>query len=366
MTLLLYYPSNKRTIAMQTMVKLYVEKGYKLILLTTCERGVFHEDLENLGVKTFTYHIKKNNPVSYYVRHILFLLRFCKSQKIYCVLSHLQPVNIIAVVASIFMKIPVYIFRHHDYPKNKKEMITDYIINKLGKHIIVPSSGVYNMMIKNEKVNPKKISIIPYVYDFSLYASPDSNNVNTIKMKYPAETLFIMVSRLVPEKRHDYVLRAFNRLIKIGKNYKLLIMDDGPEKNNIQKYIKMNDLFEHVFLLGYQPNIIDYIEASDVLLHPSISEASCSSVKEAGLREKIVIVTKGIGDFDDYIIHGINGFCIENTNDEQLLIDTIMLYTDLKETYKDMGKKLKESILRKFSGNESTFKPYLELIHTRS
>ena len=69
-------------------------------------------------------------------------------------------------------------------------------------------------------------------------------------------------------------------------------------------------LTDRVFHIDYTDKVLNYMAASDLLLNPSLSEASKSSVKEMGFAGKAAVVCSGIGDFDDYITHKENGFLI--------------------------------------------------------
>ena len=72
-------------------------------------------------------------------------------------------------------------------------------------------------------------------------------------------------------------------------------------------------------MYGNQSNIIDFLEASDLLVQPSIEESSNQTIKEAAIVGKTAIITKNIGDYDDYIEDKKNAFFIsKNTTSEDL------------------------------------------------
>jgi glycosyltransferase involved in cell wall biosynthesis len=99
-----------------------------------------------------------------------------------------------------------------------------------------------------------------------------------------------------------------------GIDCKLLCLGDGPLLTSLGSMVKEMGLEDRIYLLGRKSNIFDYIAASDVFLHLSSTEASNSAVKEVGLLKRAVIVCNGVGDFDDYINHGINGFIVDRDN----------------------------------------------------
>jgi glycosyltransferase involved in cell wall biosynthesis len=360
--ILFYYPSSKRSIAMETLLTGFSREGYNVIGLTTCEKGDLHDVLEENGIKTFSFIIPEKPRVFFYLKHIIFLINFCKKHNINYVHSHLQQVNIIAVFAQFFIRAKVIIFRHHfqylnhssySGKRNKNEQVFDYIINKLAKLIVVPSSSVYNYMIKEENVSPNKIKILPYIYDFSKYHNPDPNEVAIIRNSYPAKLLLIMVSRLIKLKQHHVVFPVIKDLINEGIDIKLLVLDEGPEENNLKTWVEENGMCNHIHMLGFRKDFINYMAAADILVQPSLTDASNSVAKEMALLEKIVAVSENVGDYSDYINDGVNGFLLPLKHPEIKLRNIILKVYENKNLYEEFGYKLKKRIIEKFDINYS-------------
>lgn len=370
--ILLYYPSNKRSVQIETTIHKIKSAGHDVLLLTTCEPGHLHQNLKKEGVRCFSFHSTSKNSFLYYLENIIFLIKFCKQHKIDFIFSNLQHVNFIAVLAQYFIKGKVIVFRHHfkfnkghfgiKLEVNKNEQLFDKVINLLAKQIIVPSLGVYNGMVKYEKIKLKKLIVIQYLYDFSKYGIPENENVTKIKAEYKARLNLIMVSRLIPFKRHQVIFPVFKKLIDEGFDLQVLILDEGPEKENLIRFIRQNKLTDRIHFLGFKKDFLDYMKASDLLIHPSITEASNSVIKEMGLLEKTVAVCKNVGDFDEYIVDRENGFLMEIEKPDISLEKIIREVYDKPEVLNKMGIKLRSTVLNKFGDNSEQLIPYLNLI----
>src|SRR5258706_3430300 len=190
--------------------------------------------------------------------------------------------------------------------RNKKEALLDKILNKLAKRIVVPSSGVWYGMQKYEKCNMGKVILLPYIYDFSSYPKPDNVKVQQLRSKYNSKLLLIMVSRLIPSKQHQPVFEVVKKMEDEGLSVKMIVMDDGDLRPQLQKYVDKHNLPDHIDIIGYKEDFINYMAASDMLIHPSVTEASNNVVKEMGLLEKGVAVCGNVGDFSDYVVEGKN------------------------------------------------------------
>ncbi|MBL4708916.1 MAG: glycosyltransferase [Flavobacteriales bacterium] len=371
--ILFYYPSNKRSVQIETTFSEIKNLGHEIILLTTCEKGRLHQELENQGIKTFTHVSKTSFSPFYYLNQTFYLITFCRKHNIKLVFSNLQHTNFIAVFAQYFVKAKVIAFRHHfkfsrgnfgiPLEVNKTEALFDKVINKLSKKIIVPSTGVYNGIKEFEKVDLNKIEIISYLYDFSKYDSPDLNQVSELRAKYQSELLIIMVARLIPFKRHLQMLPSFKKLIEEGLDLKVIILDEGPCKDEIAQYISDHQLDKHIFLIGFTTQFLEYMKAADLLIHPSLTEASNNVVKEIGLMEKTVVVCEGVGDFDDYIVDGKNGYLMTKETPGKDAEEIIRKIYGNKEITTILGQALHQTILTQFGNNTAIIQQYKTLIN---
>lgn len=357
---------------METLMLNLESIGHNVILLTTCEKGELHKFLEKNNLLTYANPIIKGGALVYFIRQLWFLITFCWKYRIDVIHSHLQDASVVAVVAQYFIRAKVYIFRHHfefyqaiqgiNIARNRNEALGEQIINQLARKIIVPSSGVYDGMRNHEKVDMGKVDIVPYLYDFSKYSRPNPMHIAEIKDKYPCCLRLLMCARLIPAKRHRIVFEKVNKLVGHGLNVKLLVLDEGPEKERLNQFIQQYRLEDHIFMLGFRTDFVNYMAASDLLIHPSLIEASNSAVKEMGMLEKAVAVCENIGDFSDYIIHKKNGYLMSIDNTSEDIENIIVEVYRNPEILSQLGKQLRQDILTKFSVSSNVLSKYQMLV----
>jgi glycosyltransferase involved in cell wall biosynthesis len=367
-----FYPSNKRSVQIESTLTELKKLGHEIIFLTTGGHGVLQDELERLGIKTYMTNVKSKNSLVYYIKNIWYLAKFTRKHKVDIIFGNLQHANFIAVFAQYLTRSKVIAFRHHfkfnkgDFgiplEVNKNEILFDKVINRLAKCIVVPSSGVYDGMMEFEKVDSIKVHIVPYIYNFSKYTQPSTISVEKIKNKYPAQLRIIMVARLIPFKRHLLIFPVFKKLIEEGFDLKVLILDEGPERENLENYISENNLQDKLFMVGFTKDFLAYMKASSLLIHPSITEASNSVVKEIGLQETPVAVCKGVGDFDEYIINQENGYIMDISKPQDDVEKIIRDVYDNPDKLQEMGKNLKQTVQKKFGKIDHIVKQYSNLI----
>lgn len=350
MNILFYQPYNQAVPYIESVAEQFVKEGNRTFFISHAERGRTHRNLENFGCETFAMPIKRKSFLSYYISRISHLARFCRNNGIDVVYSHFQEANLISVLAQYFCKATFVINRHHTdcafVDNNWREKWSDKIINRLAKVYIAPSLKVEKQIIEVEKGNPSNVKLINYGYNFANLPKIDFQKVNEIRKSYPAKILLVKAARYIPEKRHLTLIDTMRRLS--GYDIKLLLLGSGPLEVEIKNQIQTSNLNEVVFQLGFRDNVMDYFAAADLVVHFSTSEASNSAIKEAGITGTPVAVCQNVGDFDDYIKDGKNGFLLNKENPGPDLIDIINRIVSGEYDLKQMGKKLHDDVVERF------------------
>jgi glycosyltransferase involved in cell wall biosynthesis len=346
----------------------FVEKGYDTFLLTLSPKGQLHKIVDDFGVKAFG--VSRNyKGVRFYIMNFIWLHKFCRENRISVIYSHLQNANLIALLTGYVLGVKVIPCRHHVdevlLAGNKNGILIDKFVSFLSKRIVVVSDPIKRHMIEKERILSKKIVVIPLGYNFNLYNKPNQKEIVTIRDTYSCKLLLIIVSRMATNKRHIIAFRSVNRLVKKGLDIKLIVMDSGYEENNLRKFVSDNNLESNIFFTGFKDNIVDYISAADLLLCPSIIEASNQVVKEAAVLGKPSVVVKGVGDFDEYIVDKENGFFVSKDNTEDDMTNLLLKMYNSEYDLPFIGNSLKEIVYQKFA-IEPVVEKYLQIALNKS
>lgn len=93
--------------------------------------------------------------------------------------------------------------------------------------------------------------------------------------------VFISVANLVPYKDYFTVLKALNSLKQEGHDFSYIIIGEGPNRLQLEHYVKEFNLKEHVHLLGVKSNVSDYLSLADIFIHSSKGEGCSNAILEA-------------------------------------------------------------------------------------
>ena len=366
--ILLLNQGNQRSIYLESLAIGLKSKGYNIVFGTIGEYGPSQNCLSKEGIKCYCFKESKKPLIKSYFRNFKFWSKVIKKENIGIILSHLQWANLIALMLEklLFKRLKVITTRHHVdtsfITKSNNAKIEDFIINLLSKKQVVVSKRAKIFMLKNEFfATSKKIFYVPLGYDFEKYIELRKGSANKIRKENNCKFLIITMSRINKTKRHMIVLQALKILINRGLDIKWIILDQGPYENVIKEKIKELKLEDKIKTYGKQSNIIDFLEASDLLVQPSIEESSNQTIKEAAITEMTAIITKDIGDYDEYIEDKKNAFFISKNITKEDLANLIEKIYSKKYNLQKMGSNLNKTIQKRFS-IENTLEKYIELI----
>lgn len=143
----------------------------------------------------------------------------------------------------------------------------------------------------------------------------------------------------------DILLEAWVKFVD-KREARLVIVNDGEEKENLQNMAKKLDISGSIEFRGFVDNARSLLSTFDVFCQPSRSEAMPYAPLEAGLAGLPVIATS-VGGVPEIIENGISGILIPPEDSETLLSSLILLYEnpDLRER---LGLALKETVEKNF------------------
>ena len=89
------------------------------------------------------------------------------------------------------------------------------------------------------------------------------------------------VGRFTYEKNHKFIIDIFKEYKKVHQDSSLLLVGDGPMRQEMEDYAKSLNLSDSITFMGVQTNVNELMQAFDLLLFPSIYEGLPVTLVEA-------------------------------------------------------------------------------------
>jgi N-acetyl-alpha-D-glucosaminyl L-malate synthase BshA len=160
------------------------------------------------------------------------------------------------------------------------------------------------------------------------------------------ESLLVHVSNFRPVKRPVDCVEIFARVLKKVTNVRLVMVGDGSERMNVEHRARCLNVYEKCSFVGKQPNIVDYLSASDVLLLPSEQESFGLAALEAMACEVPVIASR-VGGVPEVVDDGQTGFLSEVGDIDKMAEDAARLLSDADFRI-NMGRRARELALSRY------------------
>lgn len=175
---------------------------------------------------------------------------------------------------------------------------------------------------------------------------PDQALLSEYGLDKSKHLIFGIVARLSEEKGHCFLLPAFASVLKLMPNARLMVIGDGPLRDDIHHQAKALGLGENIIFTGVKRNIPDFLAIFDVFVLSSTRESFPLAAREAMAAGRAVIAPH-IGGCPEVVEDNVTGLLFEAGNIESLA--TAMRNIIEGRRYITMGTAARERVERLFS-----------------
>ncbi|MBU3189051.1 glycosyltransferase family 4 protein [Clostridium bowmanii] len=208
--------------------------------------------------------------------------------------------------------------------------------------IIVPTMKVKDAL--HEYGLTRHIDVIPTGVDIEPFerSNYDEDLIKDEKKSFginETEPVVLFIGRLAKEKSVDVIINSMKELIVKIPNCKLLVVGDGPERENLEALVLELDIEKSVVFTGEKPwsKIGRYYQMGDVFVGASLTETQGLTFTEA-MAAQIPVVAKYDKNLDDLIQDKTNGRIFYNDEDlagilYEVLMDKEECATMVKNAY---------------------------------
>lgn len=254
-------------------------------LIHTSEKGHFDDEIEKLGGRIYRL------PAYRFVNHLVYKWEckkfFAKHNNYVAVHGHMTSTASIYLPIAKRAGIPLTIAhaRSAGVDKGLKGMLTKCLRHSLYKKAdcLLACSDLAAIAVFGKKQYEKgEVSILPNAIDTMIFKRNDVIR-NEIRSKYGLQNKFVIghVGRFHYAKNHEFLLTIFKDIAYKNRDARLLLVGDGPLREQIEQKADNLGIMDKVIFTGNQTPVSPFYQAMDVFIFPSRFEGMPGTVVEA-------------------------------------------------------------------------------------
>lgn len=255
------------------------------------------ETVENLGG-----HIVIIPSYKKPFKYMRSLKRIFKENKYDIVHSNMNTLSFFTLRAAKKAGIKIRIAHSHS-TSNPKEKLKNIL-----KNLLRPLSRVYateyfacselagRYLFGDKTFDKGKVTVINNGIDINKFKYNEEYNIQLRKeLNIDPNTKVIgHVGRFVLQKNHSYLIDIFNEMHKLDSNTKLLLIGDGPLKEEIESKVHNLGLDDNVIFAGTKQDIYKYYSVMNLFIFPSLYEGLGLTGVEAQVSGLYCLVSRNI------------------------------------------------------------------------
>jgi len=284
----------------------FSKKGHQVsICFTTDEKVEFNLDSK---IQLFPYsHTEKSlllpkklNLPYQQVKHIASSIRTAQAD---IIISYISATNILSTIASKMTNTPIILAERSSYHRSLKDNYWKFL-----RRITYPLAT--KVIVLTHEDQPK------YHYAKEVLVIPNPLILKNKHQNIERKKIILGVGRLTTVKGFDMLIKAYSKLHT--DEWKLLIVGEGEERENLQALIDKLNLTQNVSLVGLTTDIEHYYKQASIFVLSSRSEGFPGVLCEAmGYGCPSIAFNCPTGP-KEIIQNNKNGLLIEANNIEEL------------------------------------------------
>jgi glycosyltransferase involved in cell wall biosynthesis len=302
--------------------------SYYPVVCSLLEGGELENELKNSNIEYYSLKFKNLKNI---IGNLLKIRKLIKKSQPNIIHTHQFASDFYGVIGSMGLNISVVCHLHNPQMEKWSRKIIRYILSRwfIDGFIAVVDEKAELLKKSIPSIENKIFILYNAINPENFHLPADFNHLAFKKqLSIPEQGLIIgSVGRLSPEKGYDLLLLAFKEILEKAPYSFLILVGDGPEKENLINLAKKLKIDERVIFAGYQKEIIKFLTIFDIFVVSSKIESFSITSLEAMYCGLPVIITDRLSSKDilsraamvvPCSVEGIQDGIVKLINDEKL------------------------------------------------
>ncbi|MBK8816888.1 MAG: glycosyltransferase family 4 protein [Methylococcaceae bacterium] len=354
-----------------TLTEGLVQHGYDVAIVCNHISDPIKLRLQELGIHNIKLIKLHRLPHPGDLISIWHLYNYLRESKFDIVHTHMSKAALLGCLTAQAAKVPVIVNTAHNLGclafKNPLVKALFWMYDKAlfavaTDAVILVSDSIRKQVIANRLLPEHKAIYVPNgikVNDSTAGLGEVLVLKNQLKIA-PDNFVIGTVARLVWFKGLHTLIAAMPDILKEHPNTTLIIIGDGPLKQELEQQARVLKVAQSVMFLGERSDAVELLPVLDIFVLPSVSEGMPITILEAMAAAKPVVATK-VGGIPELVSDGQTGILVPSEEPKSMALAISKLLSD-PYLCKIMGLSGKKRVINEFSVSnmvENTISAYL-------
>lgn len=209
--------------------------------------------------------------------------------------------------------------------------------------IICVSESLEDMILQLN-IDEEKIQYVPLGVNIEKFKPRNKEKLKK-ELEISEKKIILFVGQLIKRKGINYLLKALTNVIESNENIEVIIIGNGPEKDNLLNLSRELNLENFVRFTGEikGDKLAKWYSAADLFVLPSLAEGRPIVIYEA-MASECAIVASNVDGIPEQVKDEYNGFLVE-PKDTKTLADKLEFLLENEEIMEKMKKNSRKRII---------------------
>lgn len=265
---------------MSVMANYWAEQGKDITLITLSSQSddwyKLHPRVKRVGLDVLALSAHIGQAISDNVRRIILLRRALRRAQPDVVISFLDTTNVLTLMASWGLRIPVIVSERNDPCQNSIGSAWCRLRSLLYRHaeaVVVQTCAIRDWAMRLPGI--KAIHVIPNP------VNPLWNRSEQVSRCHGSAHIIAAMGRLVRQKGFDILIEAFGRCAAKHPDWSLVILGEGPQRASLETLAADLGIADRVHLVGQVREPAAILKGADLFVLSSRYEGFPNALVEA-------------------------------------------------------------------------------------
>jgi glycosyltransferase involved in cell wall biosynthesis len=270
-------------------------RGHEIMLLAPRESRIYQAALER-GLKAEAIPIGRKN-----LKGFLAMRRWLKLNPVDVVNSHSSTDSWLAALACATLAGPPALVRtRHISAAIPDNWPTWWLYRRATLHVVTTGEKLRQQLVRDNGLAPERVTSVPTGIDTERFVPGDRAAARLATGLSAGRKLVGIVATLRSWKGHRYLIEAVSGLPDVG----LVIVGDGPQRENIEAKVRELGMSDRVWLAGNQRDVLPWLQSLDVFSLPSYANEGVPQALLQAMLCGLPCVTTAAGSIGEIALDG--------------------------------------------------------------